>query len=60
MKGAAVVGRGSDRGIVVSESRRFCGACGRPTRVPVRWEDGTLTWPCLRALVAVGKGYAIR
>ena len=53
-KGEAVIGRyGTVRGRV----------CGPPTpcdlegctgvRVPVRWQDGKLTWPCSKGLTVV-------
>lgn len=35
-------------------------ACGSPSgfRVGVRWEDGSLTWPCLKGMAA-SEGWSV-
>lgn len=57
MKDTRVLSRdGRIKGRIVGSGHTWCGACQRACRIGVRWEDGKLTRPCVRAMKQLEDG----
>lgn len=45
-----------EKGIVTSESERYCAVCGRHACYIVKWNDGKTTKPCTHGVKRLSNG----